>query len=147
MTKEIEVKPYYGKVSTAPDVKKLMEKWPDLKQGDSISHEDIENTIGEIRHTGRWVSVTNAWRRQLEQKYNLLLIADYGKGYRVADNRDRVTFSSNKAATGCRAIRRAAHISARTAEKGLTVEEKKTRQHLASLPGKLRLAELTAPTT
>ncbi len=49
---------------TGPDVAALQKQWPDLKRGDLIPYEDVEIVIGADRHSARFRSCTNVWRKE-----------------------------------------------------------------------------------
>ena len=53
---------------TAPDVEAICRQFPELKTGDEVSYQAIEELLRLTRGTGRWKSVTDAWRTRLREK-------------------------------------------------------------------------------
>lgn len=65
-----------GGLPTGPDVKKLVAAFPDIKPGDVIEYDDVEDVLGFKRkeRESRWRTVTDAWRRFLKREHNFLLV-------------------------------------------------------------------------
>lgn len=137
--------PFFGGIPTKIDVDRLMELIAKFKEGDLVPYPDIESSIGEKRTTHRFRSVVTAWRKRLMKEKNFLLIAITNEGYKIALPDERMTFSAAQAFQGRKKIMRGSAVAAATDETRLSPEHKKLREHLQTLPARLRLAELTAP--
>lgn len=67
---------YFGGIPTRMDVDKLMAL--DLKAGDSISYQQVKQTIGVDHTENRFWSVTQAWRKRLFREHLLQVICEGG---------------------------------------------------------------------
>ena len=137
--------PFFGGLPTKIDVDRLMEIFRRFVEGDIIPYPEIEAAIKEKRQSSRFRSVVVAWRKRLMKEENALLIAVPNDGYRIAPPAERMTFSAAQTFQGRKRIMRGAAVAAATDEGRLSPEHKKLREHLQTLPARLRLAELTAP--
>jgi hypothetical protein len=131
-------------IPTAPDVKRLVDKFGVPAIGVLLPYEDISETIGSAKGTSRYGSVVSAWRTQLRRENNILLRAEPGKGYVPMDNSERVHYCAARYKGGLRHIGRAAHNALMTATNGLTDEEQRTRNNVCMAGAALKLAAATA---
>jgi hypothetical protein len=134
---------FFGGIPTAPDVEKLVEKFGVPAVGLLISYAEVTAVIREEKESFRFKSITTAWRKLLYNEHNLVLKAVATQGYEVLDNKQRVTFSTGKYKHGLKHIRKSADIASRTAEDGLSNEEKRARDHIVHTSGLLQLAAAT----
>jgi hypothetical protein len=72
---------------TGPDVEALCRKWPDLKVGDRIEYEEVGELLKIDIGGVRWNSVTNQWRKRLEEK-GLDIQCDRGKSFYVRSDEE-----------------------------------------------------------
>lgn len=84
MNEQQKLYPWFEGQPTAPDVSKLLKAYSDLKVGDAVSHQDVENVIGEKWKSLRYQTVTSAWRRRLHEEQGLNIDCQQGKGFYVA---------------------------------------------------------------
>lgn len=130
-------------IPTAPDVKKLTDKFNSLAVGDFISYKNIEQTIGALHGTGRWATVVTAWRKQLFRELNIILIPEPGKGFKVANPEERVHLSSSRFTSGMRKVKFSKTVAATTPAEELTPELARARTHLIAVGAALELAART----
>ena len=124
-------------VPTAPDVERLSESYPELKEGQVITKEEISSIIATPANTHRWRTVFASWRRKLERESNIVLRAVPTVGYRVSDPMDRVDISGSKYKGGVRQLNRAARIAARTDRVRLTMEAARACDHIVMTTGQV----------
>ena len=68
---------------TSPDVTLIREKYKELKVGDRITYEEMSKLIGVPKDSGRFISVTNAWRKR-ELQDGRGIKCETGEGFIVA---------------------------------------------------------------
>lgn len=130
-------------IPTAPEVSALRAEWPEIKQGDFLPYPDIERIAKCKRGSHRWVSVTQAFRKQLLRELNLFLVPDPGKGFKVATNAERVHHHANSYKSHVRGVKRASALASTTPDDGLGAQEKIVRQHLMMVGAAIDLADKT----
>lgn len=121
---------FLGGVPTEPDVRRLSEAFPMLKSGDEVHHEDVAKAIGVEPATGRYKSVTSAWRKHLLKVNNLRLSSIPGVGFRVLDGMDRITDDIKRYGRGAKQIRKAADDVRRVEIGKLPQNEQRTAEHV-----------------
>lgn len=133
-------------VPTEPDVRKLMEAFPDLHDGDKVSYKQAARLIGidNYRTSMRFRTVTTAWRNRMFKQHNLLLVADPNEGWHVAEPYERVQYSGSKFRSGMRFTRRAGNLAARTDVTELDPEQQRARDHIVSVAGSVAAVAATA---
>ena len=103
-----------GGIPTEPDVNRLFKEfpWESLKPGIVISYEAISRIIKTGPETSRFKTITGAWRRALENDYNIILKAgDPPKHFRVMTEGEKVGLSRGKLRGSARLVKRAAVIN------------------------------------
>jgi hypothetical protein len=106
---------FFGGVPTAPDVNRLLKEYPGdvLVTGTVIPYEDIAAVINVQVEANRFKSVTGAWRKALENDFNIILKAGSPPGsFVVLSNGEKVDYSRGKLRSAVRASRRSLKISA-----------------------------------
>ena len=136
---------FFGGIPTKAEVDALMVVAKSYGEGETIPYAMIETAIGCGRKTSRGATIVSSFKRRMFRECNVLLVADNGKGYRLADPKERISSSSSLVAAGRRRIVKAATVAASTDAHRLDDEGKKLREHLQAIPARLRLAELCAP--
>lgn len=131
---------FLGGIPTAPDVEKLIAKIGIPEIGRLISYSEIAETISVEFGQSRFRTVSDAWRGQLYRQHNLVLEAVAKTGFRVLDGSQRITHSSKRFKRGLKGIRRAGDIASKTSVVGLSPDELKARDHVASVATSLQLA-------
>lgn len=135
---------FFGGMPTGPDVKKLNDRWPEPKQGDRFSYSEIERTIGISRNEGRFHSITNAWRADLQSK-GFVSGCERGKAFFIQTDKQVIkeTFS-DFVSVQKKFRRRRMKLSAISPEKE---ELKQLRDHAATNVYKLECAMKEAKNT
>ena len=82
---------FFGGLPTAMDVRRLNEIFNNLTEGEEITHEQIEQAIGQDRKSHRYRTVTIAWRRHLLTEKNIEVGAVPGLGFRVLTPSERMS--------------------------------------------------------
>lgn len=100
-------KVFFGGVPTQADVRKINEAFPNLQEGDEISHEQIEQVLGYARTSNRYRTVTGAWRRQLLNDNGQEVGALAGVGFRCLKPDERISGSVKSFQSGTRKQMRA----------------------------------------
>ncbi len=107
-------KAFFGGIPTSIDVRKLREAFPSLREGDEITHEQVEAVIGSERHASRYRTVTSAWRRELLRNDGIEIGAVIGIGFRCLTPPERIDSSVAGVKAGARkqirAVRRAEFV-------------------------------------
>ena len=68
---------------TKPDVDALMAAYSDLATGDRIEYEQIADVVGSLPTTSRFRTVTNAWRKRMQER-GVILECINGEAFYVA---------------------------------------------------------------
>lgn len=95
-------KVHFGGVPTDGDVRNLMEHFGQLKPGDEIAHEDVEQVLHSTRNTSRYRTVTGAWRKKLMREHNCDVAAVPGVGFRCLTDAERVAAGVSGVQSGLR---------------------------------------------
>jgi len=114
---------------TGPDVEAIAKRYPELKPGDTVLYSDVAEIIEEKENTTRFHTVISAYRRRMYRDRNVEMTPETGVGLTVKDNSQRVEGHSRKIAQAIRGARRAATGAQRTPIEGLSIDEKRTRDH------------------
>lgn len=120
-------KMFYGGVPQDPDVRKLRESYPEsrLEQGQIIPYSEVESILQERQNTNRYRSVTNKWRKQVEEETGVMIGVERGEGFKVLQENEKLDLSSSKLRTAKRASRRAYEVGSLVEPSRLTEDEKK----------------------
>ncbi|MFZ3047002.1 MAG: hypothetical protein WA151_13905 [Desulfatirhabdiaceae bacterium] len=133
-------KVYFGGVPTEPDVKKLTEAFPPsgLAPGYEISYKDVEGIINSKKGSSRFAAITSAWRKQLEKNHGIMVGVDPGHAYKILSESEKLLYTQKKHRGVGRAVKRIITVSSTLIDrKGLTEEEKKTKDTLDIAVGKI----------
>ena len=106
------MKAFFGGVPTEADVRALNERWPALKDGDELSHEEVEAVVKQERGSNRYRSITTAWRRDLLRANNIDLAPIPGVGFRCLLPEERISVSIKGFQSGVRKTMRSVKRSA-----------------------------------
>ena len=114
-------------IPTDTDVKRLRAAYPDelLSPGTIIGYEDVEKILNKDRRSYRFKTVTDRWRKLLEEESGIIIIARKGLEFKVCDNSDKLQLSTNKAKSSIRMARRSKQIGSKIDRNALTEDEKK----------------------
>jgi hypothetical protein len=114
---------------------RLTEAFGKLKEGDTITKEEISGVIQEPAGGSRWRTVVSAWRRKLYRESNILLVAVPTVGYEVAPPMRRVDHGCSKWKHSMRAMAKSADVLARTDRARLTAEAARASDHVVMVTG------------
>jgi alkylated DNA nucleotide flippase Atl1 len=137
-------KSFFGGMPTRHVVDALLHQISLLKEGDVITHQEIEKIAG-VRRSNRYKTVMLRWKRRAFVEQNILLVAERTIGYRLAPPDQRISVSVGYVSQGKRRIVKAATVAMATDHARLDEEQRRVREHVSTLPNRLRLAELTSP--
>lgn len=134
-----EVHVYRGNIPTEPDVNKLKAKFPEdtLKEGMLISYDEISKEIDTPVKSSRFITVTNAWRRYLENTCHIILKSLRGQGFNVLSESGKLNAAADKYKSATKMAARAVVITTRIDTKKLSSEERSTMTILQSRAGLL----------
>jgi hypothetical protein len=126
-------KQYFGGLPTGPDVKLLLEHWPQIKEGQEISHEEVERVLKLKRDETRYRGVTMAWRKHLFRNDNIFVDAIAGVGFQCLDPKGRVENGIKVFRKGTREQWRSIDRLKRVQEKDLDPVSQTKRDHVIRL--------------
>ena len=130
------------KSPTKMDVDLLIQKFYITKPGEVIKYDDISDAICVRKESTRWKSVMMAWRKELEEKYNVILRPIHGIGFMVCSESERVNVASEKYIKGVKSIIRSSEIASKTDRSELNDAEIKKVDFLQIQGSKLQNAML-----
>ena len=132
---------FFRGIPTRIDVDKLMKRFGVPKEGAVVQFEDAALEIGLDRDSCRFKTVFSAWRKELLNKHNVLMIATGAGSVKCAAPDERITWCAAKVRGGRRMIGRAIVVSHSTDTARLTEDNQKTRAGIVAMnDSKLRLA-------
>ena len=138
---------FLGGLPTKAEVDTLMALTATRKEGEIVTKDEVEKAIGCSTKSDRSKGIIRAWKNRAFRECNLLLVAVPGEGYRLADPKERITTSSSLVNAGRRRIVRAAVVAETTDQHRLDEPGRKLRDHIRTIPARLKLAALCAPKT
>lgn len=124
--------------STAPQVRILRDKFP-VKRGDKVTKQQIAQAIGEEIDSNRWLTVVQAWRKQVERETGIYLRALPKEGYEACAGDDQVRGGMDKTRTAVRCLQRGVERASVVPEGELTEGGRMARLHMT-----MRLAPMIA---
>ena len=133
---------FFGGIPTAPDVRKIDERWPmkDLRVGDRMEYSDMEKTINYRRKTCRYNTVVNSWRKQVERETGKIIGTVTGEAFVVLSDSEKVGLSGAKLKTAMRSTRRAVVVASLADRKNLSAEECARVDHLSEIGNRIHEA-------
>jgi hypothetical protein len=88
MSDEMKIYPFGKGVPTSPDVLRIRKAFPDLKIGDRILYEKIEEIIHVSWRSSRFKSVTTAWVKEIKKSKGLIIGREPGQAFYVKNNEE-----------------------------------------------------------
>lgn len=90
MSDEQKLYPWKTGLPTKPDVDLIMKRWPDLKPGDRISYEEIEDCIGlsKNKNPTRFTTITESWKKRMEKEKDTPIFCERNVGFFAAKAKD-----------------------------------------------------------
>jgi len=110
-------------VPTDLDVRRLMDHFRTLHQGQEIPYEEVAQILGITKGTHRWASITTAWRKRVLAEQHLVIGCDPGVGYVILDDPSKADMSARKLKSGIRSCRRSVRVGALVDHSRLTPEQ------------------------
>lgn len=134
---------FFGGTPTDLEVKRIRDQWPDsqLKEGQVITYDEMAAVIGSPKNSNRFRTVTARWKKMVEHdsQMEILIGVQYGVGFTVLNDSQKLGVSVAKIKTAVKAVRRSFLVAGHVDAKKLTDDEK---QRLYALQG--RQAKLLA---
>ena len=121
---------FFGGIPTAPDVKKLEDRFGILKAGTLISHAELSSCIGVPWKSTRYRSVVESWRKKLMREHNIDTGAEPSVGIRILTGPERIAASEADFGSAVKKTRKAVKRIVPIPDEGLSEIEKKTRDHV-----------------
>lgn len=106
-------KMFLGGMPTEFDVKKLLEAFPSIKEGDTFEHGNVEQIIGVTRNSSRYKSITQAWRKNLLRNENKQVDAIPGFGFKCMSPDERISGGVKGMNSGVKKIARSCNKALR----------------------------------
>jgi len=135
-----EAKLFFGGLPTGPDVKKLIDEYGTPEEGAFFKYDDLATKLDIPRSENRFITVTNAWRRELERENNLVIVAIRGEGFRVLDAKGRLKDSEAHVISGGKKVRKGTVRARRTDRSKLSKADQLKLDHVSRV-GVLMLNE------
>ena len=145
MIENTKAKLYFAGEPTAHDVQAIRDAFPDLKPGDIVRYDALENIIGKQRSSNRWHTVVAKWRRRIEVDDNLMTRAVIGVGYEILDAKGRIEVSANQYHHGIRRIVTASIRANATDPDELDDAGRHTRAFVIAQGASIKLARRVSP--
>ncbi|MCK9327971.1 MAG: hypothetical protein M0P69_20925 [Bacteroidales bacterium] len=136
---------FFGGVPTTAEVNLLHDRYDDAPVGTIITYEDVSDIIKTHKGDSRFWTVTDRWRKSSFKKNNVVITCIPNVGFKLATPDERIQEATSKVARGRKSIQFASVIASTTGTRGLSESNRRVRDHIASIPSRLRLAELTSP--
>lgn len=125
---------FVGGLPTGPDVRRLMDRFRDKAQGDSILLSDVAAEIATEVRTQRFETVLTAFRAALRKERNLETERDHGGvAVRILQDNERAAVSFKLVRRGARQIGRAYTKASSTPTGKLNEQERKELMHVQRL--------------
>lgn len=121
---------FFGGVPTAPDVKKLEDRFGIPSASSTVTHEDIAGCIGSPWKSARYGSVMGSWRKKLMREHNVDTVVVPGVGVKFLTGSERINVSESDFGSAVRKTRKAANRIMVVPDDGLSDIEKKKRDHV-----------------
>ena len=128
---------FLGGMPTDADVRLICAALPNLKEGDDVTHEQIEQAINIGRNESRYRTVVNAWRKSLLKNDNLEVVAVPSVGYRCLTPPERVKHNLNGFQVGSRKQGRHVRRSSLIPTQTLTKADQAKLDHLQKIGASL----------
>ena len=130
---------FFGGLPTNIELAKLREAYPegDLKVGDFIPYHEVEKLLGLTWDSSRFKTVTNRWRRVIENETNIFIHPDPGKGFIILSEPEKLSLSGKQIKSAGKKARRSFVINSRVNRKELTDNQKALSDHLSGVAAKM----------
>ena len=121
---------YFGGIPTEPDVKKLMEAYPEesLIPGTEIPYSGVDAIIGVEYGNGRWQGVTNAWRKRVESDWSIVIghtLESIGRAFVVLDNDQKFDLGKRQTRSGLKRVKRGYIVTGTLVDRASLSDERK----------------------
>ncbi len=145
MSEETKSNLFFGGIPTAPDVDALIEEFGVPEIGVLISYSNISKVIGVPKDKNRFKSVTDAWKKRLDIKHNVIIEAIRNNGFKALSPSGRVGLGSRQIKSAVKKINNTTRILVRTDKKNLSDSEKLFTEHIILTAPKKAMDIITAP--
>ncbi len=129
---EINPQSFRGGMPYEPDVSRLMETFPvlNLKEGQVISHEELEKILKYKHGSQRYYGVINSWAKKIESENDIVLEWKLGIGLKVLLPHERLQSSEGKIKRGIKATKRGISSLSRVQRERLDEAGKQRYDHI-----------------
>jgi hypothetical protein len=116
---------FFGGIPTEPDIRKLRETFraSEMFPGKTINYDDVSKIINTPANSSRFKTVTNRWRKLVEQEDGLIIGTVPGEGFKVLDEAEKLNLSVSKLKGAGRLSRRSYMVASRIDRKCLDDDE------------------------
>lgn len=135
---------YRGSIPTDIDVDKLFEVLGIPTAGEVITYSRITEITGIDRKNNRWVSVTGAWRKRLQNDHGIILKAAPNEGFNVLDDNGKTDTIVDYVKRARNSFKKADKVAFNVDRQKLTDDRRATFDHYGRIRAALELAEATA---
>lgn len=126
-------KHHFGGLSTAPDVKKLDEAFPTLREDQILTADELAAIIGEAPGSRRFRTVLHAWCNHVAHERNQAVVSLRGIGYHVLCEPGRIQRGAQQFRLAVRGIGRAGESLAAIRSEKLDDADKRRLDHARRL--------------
>ena len=123
---------FYGGIPTDIDIQKLRDRWPEteLRAGETITHEEIQETLGVDVGANRFRTVLIRWRNIIERSTGKRLAYQESGTLKVLTETEKLTAIEHKRHSLIRQGRRNLVRAARVERSHLNEDEKRRLDHV-----------------
>jgi len=123
---------FFGGVPTEPEVRRLREAYPDasLTPDVTIPYEDAAHIIGCRASSTRFRTVTDRWRKMVEQNTGKIIGRFDGTHFRTLTESEKLELGEGKLRSAVRFSRRSHVVSGRVNIRDLSPEERARHERL-----------------
>lgn len=133
---------YFGGVPTDIDIKKIREFYEesDLAPGRIIPYDEVAELLKINKNSFRFRTVTNRWRKIVENETNIIIGTEPGEGFKVLTESEKAELSGSKLRSAGRFARRSYVVGNRIDRRALTEDEARMLDHKIAVSAKVLAA-------
>jgi hypothetical protein len=121
---------YFAGIPTAPDVRKLCDTFnARIKDREIIGYPEVVEALKTPKGSKRFQTVTNRWRKLLEDDEGIIIGCERGIGFKMLDNFEKVDLSSAKIKQAIKSTTRSVVVAGHIDRKQLNGEDLKRLDH------------------
>lgn len=139
-----EAKLHFGGVPTAPMIKRLEAKYPEIDKmrGTILTHEELESIVGEPRDANRYRTIVSAYRKKVWREHGIMISGrgTDGAGFKILTDDEQVAFGADDRGRAKRYARRGFIAVTNVDADNLSPEKKRLRDYEIMSYGRLQAA-------